>query len=73
MNKYILITPAKNEQAYIEKTIRSVLSQTILPQQWIMVNDGSKDNTEQLVIKYAKRYSFISLLNLRNKESRDFA
>ncbi|MCK4830926.1 glycosyltransferase family 2 protein, partial [bacterium] len=53
MNKtYVLITPARNEEDYIEKTIQSVISQTILPAKWVIVSDGSTDLTDEIVEKY---------------------
>ena len=42
---YVLITPARNEEAFIEKTIESVINQTVLPAKWVIVNDGSTDTT----------------------------
>ena len=70
--KYVLITPARNEEKYIEKTICSVVSQTILPQRWIIVSDGSTDKTEDIVKKYADDYAFIQLLRRAPKSSRNF-
>ncbi len=46
---YILITPARNEEANIEKTIRSVISQTLLPKKWVILSDGSTDRTDEIV------------------------
>ena len=46
---YVLITPARNEEAFIEKTIQSVVSQTILPAKWVIVSDGSTDRTDEIV------------------------
>ena len=43
---YVLITPARNEAQYIELTINSVVSQTLRPIKWVIVNDGSTDNTD---------------------------
>ncbi len=43
--EYVLITPARNEEKHIEKTIRSVVSQTHPAEKWIVVNDGSTDRT----------------------------
>jgi len=54
-----LITPAYNEAGYIEETIRSVLAQTILPQCWLIVDDGSTDETASIVKTYARKHSFI--------------
>lgn len=60
--KYVLVTPARNEEAYIEKTIQSVLAQTRLPERWVIVSDGSIDRTDSIVEKYQLSHSFISLL-----------
>ena len=49
---YVLITPARNEAAFIEKTIESVIQQTVLPTKWVIVDDGSTDNTAAIVSRY---------------------
>lgn len=61
--EYVLITPAKNEENYIEKTIQAVISQTILPLRWIIVNDGSVDRTNEIVSAYAGKYKFIQVIS----------
>ena len=73
--KYILITPAKNEEKYLKKTIESVISQTILPEKWIIVDDGSSDNTSNIVIEYKQLCNFIELLKIENIniKTRNFA
>ncbi|MGH1362061.1 MAG: glycosyltransferase [Calditrichia bacterium] len=60
--KYTLITPARNEEAYLEKTIQTVIAQTILPQRWVIVSDGSTDRTDEIAGKYAAEYDFIQLI-----------
>lgn len=67
-NIYVLVTPARNEEAYIEKTIKSVISQKILPLKWVVVSDGSTDKTDEIVEKYANQYDFIELI--RSSEDR---
>lgn len=69
---YILITAAKNEEAYIEKTIQSVLDQTILPIKWVIVSDGSTDRTEEIVSQYALKYDFIELVSTDSVQQRNF-
>jgi glycosyltransferase involved in cell wall biosynthesis len=69
---YVLITPARNEEDYIEKTIQAVVSQTVLPKKWVIVNDGSTDRTEEIVKNYASRYEFIKFLSLARSSQRDF-
>lgn len=70
---YVLITAAKNEEAFIENTIRAVLRQSILPLKWIIVSDGSTDCTDEIVRQYETDYDFIQLLKVTSNEGRDFA
>ena len=70
---YVLITPARNEERFIEKTIQSVIGQTVLPSKWIIVNDGSTDSTAEIVKRYLSKYSWIELVNLPVHRDRSFA
>ena len=70
--KYIVITPAKNEEKFIERTILSVINQTILPIRWIIVDDGSTDGTAEIVKKYLDKYPFIKLVQRENSIERHF-
>ncbi len=70
---YVLITPARNEAGFIEQTIRSVLSQTVLPLKWIIVSDGSTDGTDAIVSKYAKDHPWIELVRMPERGERHFA
>jgi glycosyltransferase involved in cell wall biosynthesis len=69
---YVLITAAYNEEATIEATIRSVLSQTILPARWVIVSDGSVDKTDEIINKYAKQFGFIRFLRMTRDPGRSF-
>jgi glycosyltransferase involved in cell wall biosynthesis len=55
----VIITPVRNEGQYLPKTIDSVVSQTLQPRKWIIVNDGSTDNTKQIIDEAAKQYPWI--------------
>lgn len=70
---YVLITPARNEEAYIEKTIQAVISQTILPKKWVIVSDGSTDSTDEIVRKYSEKYLFIQLVRVESASNRNFS
>jgi len=72
-NNYILITAAKNEAGLIGNTIKSVLNQHIKPVEWIIIDDGSSDNTSEIVTKFAASNSFIKLFNKRPDPKRDFS
>lgn len=71
--KYALITPAWNEEAHLERVIRSVVRQSVLPVQWVIVSDGSTDRTDEIVRAYAERHSWIRLLRLERNPDRHFA
>ena len=70
---YVLITPARNEAAFIEKTIRSVIKQTDLPARWVIVNDGSTDNTSEIVRRYLPDHPWMVLVDLPVRKERHFA
>src|SRR5438046_5752316 len=70
---YALVTPAHNEAAFIEQTIRSVIAQTALPRRWIIVSDGSTDGTDEIVQHYASEHDWIELLRMPERRDRQFA
>ncbi len=70
--KYVLVTPARNEEAYIERTIDAVVSQTVLPQKWVIVSDGSTDRTDEIASSYARKHPFIQILKAGEKGQKDF-
>jgi biofilm PGA synthesis N-glycosyltransferase PgaC len=70
---YLLITPARNEEAFLERTIRSVISQTIRPECWVIVSDGSTDRTEEIVQDHAGRHGWIRFVRRPNHADRQFA
>ena len=62
MNYYIVI-PAHNEADFINLTLDSIVTQTILPKKVVVVNDNSTDNTAEIVNGYTDKYPFINLIN----------
>ena len=60
--RYCLITPCRDEAAYARRTIESVLRQTTLPALWVIVDDGSRDETPAIVEEYAARHPWIRLV-----------
>jgi biofilm PGA synthesis N-glycosyltransferase PgaC len=70
--RYVLITPVRNEEAFIEKPLRAVVAQTIPPARWAIVSDGSTDRTDEIVQSYADRFEFITLLRRDEDKRRSF-
>ena len=71
--KYVLVTPARNEEVFIEKTLQSMVSQTVLPEKWVIVDDGSTDSTAQLVEKYIRDNPWIELVRRDQRSDRSFS
>lgn len=70
---YILITPARNEEDFIEITIQSMIAQTRLPLKWVIVSDGSTDGTDDIVKKYLLTYTWMELVRTPERRERHFA
>lgn len=66
MYKLTVIVPAYNVEKYIEKCLASLVNQTYKNLKILVVNDGSTDNTKQIIEKYEKEYENLKLLNKKN-------
>jgi len=71
--KYVLVTPARNEERFIVKTLESMVAQTMPPERWVIVDDGSTDKTSEIVERYAGAYLWIQLVRLPQHTDRSFA
>ena len=67
---FVIVTPAFNEAGYIAGTIESVLAQSVLPTLWVIVDDGSTDNTAEIVKRYAGEYDWIRYV-YRDRSAKD--
>jgi biofilm PGA synthesis N-glycosyltransferase PgaC len=69
--RYVIITPARNEEENIEETIRSVVAQTVAPMEWVIVDDGSTDKTVEILERYAKQYPWLRVFHLSDRGYRE--
>lgn len=60
--RYVLISPCRNEAAYLRRTLDSVIAQSEPPALWIIVDDGSTDETPQILADYAAKHPFIKVV-----------
>ena len=67
MSQYVVITPARDEAEHIEHTILSMLGQSIRPAQWILVDDGSRDETGRIMDAYARQHSWITVCHRQDR------
>ena len=68
--RYCLITPCRDEQQYARRTIEAVLRQTVLPALWVIVDDGSKDQTPAILVEYAAKYPWIRVVQRADRGDR---
>src|SRR5208337_3824185 len=69
---YVLTTAAYNEEANIEKTVQSVVNQTLPPLRWVIISDGSTDRTDEIIKPYAKKHDFIRFMRVTRAPGRSF-
>lgn len=65
--KFSIIVPVYNCQDYIERCIESVVKQNTKDIELILVNDGSTDNTKELLKEYKKENDLIKIINKKNE------
>ncbi|NLG38417.1 MAG: glycosyltransferase family 2 protein [Fibrobacter sp.] len=70
--EYVLMTAARNEEAFIGRTIESVISQSILPKCWVIVSDNSTDRTDEIIETYIPKNEFIILIKKNGDKQRNF-
>jgi biofilm PGA synthesis N-glycosyltransferase PgaC len=70
MIRYVIISPVRNEAADLPGAVTSVASQTILPTQWIIVDDGSTDGTGKILQQAASKYPWITVVTRADRGSR---
>jgi glycosyltransferase involved in cell wall biosynthesis len=71
--KFVVITPARNEAKYLGRTIESLVSQSLLPSEWVIVDDGSVDNTYRLAEDAARGHPWIKVIRRPDRGYRDFS
>jgi poly-beta-1,6-N-acetyl-D-glucosamine synthase len=65
--RYVIITPVRDEERYIEATLLSVCQQTARPAEWVIVDDGSRDATGDIIDRHAKQHPWIGVVHRVNR------
>ena len=64
---YVVISPVRDEEAYIRFTLDCMAHQTVLPKEWIIIDDGSTDKTGSILDEFAHKYSWIRVIHRLNR------
>ena len=69
-NRYVLISPCRDEALYMRQTLDSVIAQSVRPTRWIIVDDGSSDDTPQILARYAMDHDWIQVITRKDRGRR---
>ena len=69
-NKYVLISPCRDEAKYMRQTLDSVISQSVRPSKWIIVDDGSRDTSPQILAEYQRQHDWIEIVTRSDRGKR---
>lgn len=69
-HRYVLISPCRDEARYMRETLDSVISQSKRPARWVIVDDGSTDETPQILADYSKKHDWIEIVTRGNRGGR---
>jgi biofilm PGA synthesis N-glycosyltransferase PgaC len=70
LRRYLIISPCRDEAEFLDNTIRSVAAQTVTPALWLIVDDGSTDETPRILAEAAAKYPFIKVVKRANRGDR---
>lgn len=71
--KYVLITPVRNEEKFIANTLGSMIAQSLRPERWVIVDDGSTDGTLRIIDQYLVKHPWIEVVRRQPRGDRSFS
>ena len=60
--RYLLISPCRDDARYLRRTLDSVAAQSVPPALWVVVDDGSTDETPAILADYARRLPYLRVV-----------
>jgi biofilm PGA synthesis N-glycosyltransferase PgaC len=67
---YLLISPCRNEADYMRQTLDTVIAQSVRPVKWVIVDDGSTDDTPRILREYARQHPWIEVVIRKDRGRR---
>ncbi|MFI5007994.1 MAG: glycosyltransferase [Solirubrobacterales bacterium] len=62
MRRYVLVSPCRDEAQYMRRTLQSVAAQTVPPARWVVIDDGSTDETPAILEEYGKALPYLTVV-----------
>lgn len=66
---YSIILPVHNEEKFIGNALESIVNQSLLPNEVILVNDNSTDHSENIIRGFMRNFPFIKMVNSENNST----
>ena len=63
----VIVSPVRDEAAYVRNTLESMIRQTTRPQEWLFVDDGSQDNTREIISSYSEQHPWIRVVSRQDR------
>ena len=60
--RYLLISPCRDEAQYLRRTLDSVAAQSVPPALWVVVDDGSTDDTPAILEEYTRQLPYLRVV-----------
>ena len=67
---YLVVTPCRDEGAYLPTTIATMAAQSVRPALWVIVDDGSSDDTPRVLETAAREHDFIRVIRREDRGER---
>lgn len=68
--RYVVVTPCRDEAEFARRTLDAVVAQSVRPALWVIVDDGSRDATPEILAEYAARFDFIQVVRREDRGRR---
>ena len=69
--RYLLISPCRDEARYLRRTLESVAAQSVPPAMWVVVDDGSTDETPAILEESARRLPYLRVVRRTDRGRRE--
>ena len=68
--RYVVISPCRNEESFMRQTLDTMVAQTIRPTLWVIVDDGSTDQTPAILAEYAAQHDWVRIVTRHDRGRR---
>jgi poly-beta-1,6-N-acetyl-D-glucosamine synthase len=69
--RYLLVSPCRDEAQHLRRTLDSVAAQSVRPALWVVVDDGSTDETPAILEDYARRLPYLRVVRRTDRGRRE--